>query len=135
MTSNKRKGTAFEAEMCEILSSLGFWVHNFADRKNGQPVDIISSGHGVTEIADCKVCDKGFFDTSRIEENQEYSIRKWFWCGNRCAAIYFKMPNGDIYKYIMTDTLHLNQLLDKKRLKEDEIRALPRWNGRCFDWE
>lgn len=134
MTSNKRKGTAFEAEMCKILSDMGYWVHNFADRKNGQPVDLIACGFCTGEIADCKVCEQGFFDTRRIEENQELAMRKWLRCHNEVAAIYFKLPDGAIHKLILKSEKQLDEVLAKKRLTEDEIRALPGWNGRYFDY-
>lgn len=127
MDSNKKKGSSFEQEMCLMLSEAGYWVHNFANRKNGQPVDIIYCKNNICEIADCKVCDNGYFVCNRLEENQEYSIRKWFKCNNGDAALFFKLPDGSVYKYLLCSVYELDELMKKKRLSEAEIRKLPRW--------
>lgn len=42
--SNKKLGNAFEMELCNILSSHGFWVHNLAQNSAGQPADITMYG-------------------------------------------------------------------------------------------
>ena len=39
MKSNKKLGSDFEQEVCQELAKEGYWVHNFANRKNGQPAD------------------------------------------------------------------------------------------------
>ena len=46
MVSNKKLGNDFEQEFCNILSSKGYWVHNFANRKNGHPADVIAVKDG-----------------------------------------------------------------------------------------
>ena len=43
---NKKLGNDFEQELCQILADAGYWVHNFANRKNGQPADIIAVKNG-----------------------------------------------------------------------------------------
>lgn len=43
MKSNKKLGSDFEQEVCQELAKEGYWVHNFANRKNGQPADIIAA--------------------------------------------------------------------------------------------
>ena len=53
---NKKLGNDFEQELCEILADAGYWVHNFANRKNGQPADIIAVRSGGAYLIDAKVC-------------------------------------------------------------------------------
>ena len=80
--SNKKLGNQFEAELCEILSKQGFWVHNLAQNSAGQPADVIAVKEGEAFLIDCKVCSNGKFQYSRIEENQDLSMDLWKECGN-----------------------------------------------------
>lgn len=95
---NKKIGNQFEAELCEILSMYGFWCHNLAQNSAGQPADVIAARDGRSYLIDCKVCstDKGF-DLSRIEENQELSMRLWNECNNGQGWFAMKLPTGDIF--------------------------------------
>ena len=43
MKTNKKIGSDLEQEVCRLLAEQGYWVHNFANRTNGQPVDIIET--------------------------------------------------------------------------------------------
>ena len=54
--SNKQAGNAFERSFCEMLFSKGFWVHNFAQNRDGQPADVIAVRNGIAYLIDCKVC-------------------------------------------------------------------------------
>ena len=85
--SNKKIGDDFEREFCEILSGHGFWVHNFAQNQDGQPAD------NMPYIIDCKVCEKGIFKLSRIEENQILSMQHWLDTGN--SDTWFALKVGD----------------------------------------
>ena len=91
--SNKKIGNDFEKKFCEILSERGFWVHNFAQNQDGQPADIIAIKNNTPNIIDCKVCEKGIFRLSRIEENQILSMRCWLDTGNTDA--WFALKVGD----------------------------------------
>lgn len=81
--TNKKLGNDFESELCELLSSQGFWAHNFAQNQDGQPADVIAVKNKKAYLIDCKVCStrKGF-DLSRMEENQELAMTLWKECGN-----------------------------------------------------
>ena len=96
MVSNKKLGNDFEQEFCKILSGKGYWVHNFANRKNGQPADVIAVKDGTALLLDCKVCSNGVFDTRRIELNQHLAMRKWERCGNGTAWFALKIDD-EIY--------------------------------------
>ena len=81
--TNKKLGNDFETEFCEILSRHGFWAHNFAQKKEGQPADVIASINKQPALIDCKVCStKRGFRLDRREENQLLSMELWHKTGN-----------------------------------------------------
>lgn len=80
--SNRKDGTDFEKELCKKLSNFGFWVHNFAQNRDGQPADIIAARDGKTYLIDAKVCKNDTFPLSRIEENQRLAMTYFRDCGN-----------------------------------------------------
>lgn len=94
MVSNKKLGNDFEQEFCNILSSKGYWVHNFANRKNGQPADVIAAKDGKALLFDCKVCSNGYFDKGRIEVNQDMAMKKWLKCNKESAFFALKLKEG-----------------------------------------
>ena len=94
--SNKKIGNDFERRFCEILSEHGFWVHNFAQNQDGQPADVIAVRNNMPYLIDCKVCEKGIFQLSRIEENQILSMQYWLDTRNDDAWFALKV-NGDIW--------------------------------------
>jgi len=127
MKSNKKLGNDFEQEVCQILAERGFWAHNFANRTNGQPVDIIAAIDGQAVIIDAKVCSKGFFETRRLEENQVLAIRKWFECGNRHVQLFFLLPDESIYSMGIRHPEELDRILAAKRIPERIIRQQECW--------
>ena len=81
--TNKKLGNDFEREFCQILHDHGFWVHNFAQKKEGQPADVIASINANPALIDCKVCStKRGFRLDRREENQLLSMQLWHKTGN-----------------------------------------------------
>ena len=95
-TTNKKLGNDFEAELCEMLAEHGYWVHNFAMNKAGQPADIIAVKNKKAYLIDAKVCSKGSFKVSRKEENQELSMTLWNDCGNGQGWFALKLDEGVI---------------------------------------
>lgn len=98
MSSNKKIGNHFEAELCEILFGLGFWAHNMAQNQAGQPADVIAVRNQLAYLIDCKVCSttKGF-DLRRVEDNQESAMELWRDRGNGEGWFAIKLPDGRIY--------------------------------------
>ena len=89
--SNKKIGTAFEKEMCDILAQRGYWVHFMApDNRGAQPFDIIAVKDGRALAIDCKTCVANSFNISRLEDNQVYAFEKWLACGNEMPMIAVK---------------------------------------------
>lgn len=124
MKSNKKQGNDFEQEVCRELAQEGYWVHNFANRKNGQPMDIIAVMDNKPVLIDAKVCSKGIFKTSRIEENQVLSMRRWFQAGNNLAMLWLKLPDDTVSVIVLNSEKELDELLERKTLNEAQIRRL-----------
>ena len=95
--TNKKLGNDFEQEVCEILSNHGFWTHNMAMNKSGQPADIIAVKNKTAYLIDAKVCSSRGFALSRMEENQDLAMELWEECGNGQGWFALKVPTGDIY--------------------------------------
>lgn len=89
--NNKRLGTAFEREFCELLAAKGWWVHFIAPAATGaQPFDIIAVRAGQAMAVDCKTSAKRMFPISRLEANQITAFDTWLRCGNEEPKIAVK---------------------------------------------
>lgn len=95
--TNKKIGNDFEQELCERLSECGFWTHNMAMNKSGQPADIIAVKNKTAYLIDAKVCSSRGFALSRVEENQELAMELWKECGNGQGWFALKVPTEEIY--------------------------------------
>ena len=95
--NNKTLGNNFEQEFCEKLSEYGFWTHNLAMNKAGQPADIIAVRNKIAYLIDAKVCSSRGFALSRVEENQELAMTLWEERGNGQGWFALKVPTGEIY--------------------------------------
>ena len=95
--SNKKLGNDFEQELCEILAKHGFWTHNLAMNKAGQPADILAVRNKIAYLIDAKVCSSRGFTLSRMEENQELAMELWKECGNGQAWFALRVPTNKIY--------------------------------------
>ena len=96
--ANKKLGNDFEIELCEKLSEYGFWVHNMALNKSGQPADIIAVRNKQAYLIDAKVVSTSRgFALSRVEENQDLAMDLWGSRGNGQGWFAFKLPTGEIY--------------------------------------
>ena len=95
--NNKTLGNDFEQELCEKLSEYGFWVHNMAMNKAGQPADIVAVKNKIAYLIDAKVCSSKGFALSRVEENQELAMSLWNDRGNGQGWFALKVSTGEIY--------------------------------------
>ena len=123
MTSNRKLGNDFETEFCEILAEHGFWVHNFALKKSGQPADVIAVKNGIAYLIDCKVCENDNFPLSRIEENQKLSMMLWEDCGNGRGWFALKTSKG-IYMITRLMLTFLSCIKKSLDLSDIEKRAI-----------
>jgi len=120
---NKKLGNDFESEFCCILAANGFWAHNFAQNRAGQPADVIAAKKRITYLIDCKVCSDGAFRLSRIEENQRRSMNLWTETGNGSGWFALKLPDGAIYMMFMELLLRLESA-GRSEVSEEEIRRI-----------
>ena len=124
MPSNKKLGNDFEQEVCKKLADRGFWVHNFANRANGQPADMIAVKNGLAYLIDAKVVSGKRFQVSRIEENQVLAMKKWFNDTGLPAGFCFKLSDGTAVLVMLPDEWYLDKLLQFSSITEDEIREM-----------
>lgn len=95
--NNKRLGTAFEREFCELLAANGWWVHFITPAANGgQPFDVIACKDGGCKVFDCKTSAVHIFPYTRLEDNQIMAFEKWLSCGNEEPNVAVKY-NDRIY--------------------------------------
>ena len=98
--NNKKLGTAFEREVCEILAAEGYWVHFITpDARGAQPFDIIAVKNGRAIAIDCKTCVADTFSMKRLEYNQIFAFEKWLRCGNEMPWVMVK-HGGNIYQVL-----------------------------------
>ena len=126
---NKKIGNDFEQELCEILADAGYWVHNFANRKNGQPADIIAVKNGGAYLIDAKVCSYEIFPFRRIEENQHLAMDMWIECNNIEPYFALKCRN-EIY---MVGYRTIKDLM-KKGKKQLNLEDMNKYGTRLATW-
>ena len=131
-TSNKKLGNDFEQELCEKLSENGFWVHNLAMNKAGQPADVIAVKNKKAYLIDAKVCSSRGFALSRVEDNQELSMNLWNERGNGQAWFALRVPTGEIYMIPHICILAFKRT--QSYLSFDEIHEMGKPLGKWVTW-
>ena len=126
---NKKLGNHFEKELCQILADAGYWTHNFASRKNGQPADIIAVKNGKAYLIDAKECTREIFPLKRMEYNQELSMGLWIECGNIEPYFALKARN-EIY---MVDYTTVIDLISKGK-KQLNLEDMNKYGTRLATW-
>ena len=126
---NKKLGNDFEQELCEILADAGYWVHNFANRKNGQPADIIAVKNGGAYLIDAKVCSYEVFPFRRIEDNQHLAMDMWIECNNIEPYFALKCRN-EIY---MVGYRTIKDLIRKGK-KQLNLEDMNKYGTRLATW-
>lgn len=110
MGNNKKSGTAFEKEFANWLhDNKGAWAHVLADKKNGQPFDIIAVRYGCAIAIDCKECESERFSFDRIEPNQRTSMWAWKRANGEPGYFAIKFPGERIRLISMDDIDHLEK--------------------------
>ena len=130
--NNKKLGNDFEQELCEILSNYGFWTHNLAMNKAGQPADIIAVRNKVAYLIDAKVCSSRGFALSRVEDNQDLAMDLWNEKGNGQGWFALKWQ-GKIY--MIPHFCIKSYMLKQSTLSKSEIdmlgKPIEKWVARC----
>lgn len=131
--NNKTLGNSFEQELCEKLSEYGFWCHNLAMNKSGQPADIIAVRNKIAYLIDAKVCSSRGFALSRVEENQELSMSLWGERGNGQGWFALKLPTDEIYMVphlCIQGYKRFQSILSFSEI-HDVGKPLERWVSKC----
>lgn len=110
------------------LSGYGFWAHNLAQNRQGQPFDVIASINGNTYVIDCKVCDNDTFRLDRIEQNQETAMEAWEAAGNTPGYFALRLKNGAVYFFTFRSLMAYRD--DIKSLSKEKIESV----GTPLDW-
>ena len=126
---NKKLGNDFEHELCEIFADAGYWVHNFSNRKNGQPADIIAVKNCKAYLIDAKVCSYEVFPFRRIEDNQQLAMDMWIECGNIEPYFALKARN-EIY---MVSYVTIKNLIRKGK-KQLNFEDMNKYGVRLATW-
>lgn len=119
--SNRKLGTDFEREFCEILHAYGWWAYNLAQKPGGQPFDVLCANYGSVWAVDCKVCSNNRFDFKRVEQNQLLAMESWEKRSGRMAWFALKLSDGSIY---MVDYRRIRYLMgEESSMNESQIRS------------
>lgn len=121
--NNKKRGTEFERDFCELLNSCGHWAHFMSPSAIGsQPCDVVSAKNGNAYLFDCKTCEDKIFRIGRLEDNQICAFEKFMRAGNPRSYIAIK-HDGKVYilpykllkekqKVELTDEFLFNKQID-----------------------
>ena len=126
---NKKLGNDFEQELCQILADAGYWTHNFASKKTGQPADIIAVKNGKAYLIDAKECTREIFPLKRMEYNQELSMGLWIECGNTIPYFALKARNEI---YIVAYTIVMELIRNGK--KQLNLEDMNKYGTRLVTW-
>jgi len=93
--SNKKAGNDAEREFARLMFEKGYWVHIFADKVVGQPLDVVMSKDNMVWFVDVKnIQDKDYFLHSRIEENQHNAMKMLIKRGTTNVGFACKFNDG-----------------------------------------
>ena len=129
-TDNRSTGGRFEQELSHILAENGFWVHVMQQNKAGQPADIIAVKGRFHTLIDCKVCENGFFNFERIEDNQRSAMRTFFRKAGELCYFALRLPDGSI-RMVSLERCETVRGRGKKRISAEEMTK-ETWN--IADW-
>ena len=131
--SNRAIGNCFEDELCDILYNHGFWVHNMAQKKSGQPADVIAVRNNKAYLIDAKVCTNNEFPLSRIEENQDLSMDLWNECGNGIGWFALKTSYGIymISHYVMKAWRNCKHTVLSPQEIHELGKPIDKWVTKC----
>jgi len=123
--SNIKDGNDFEHVIMLRLTDKGYWSHNFANKSNGQPMDIIAIKDDKKFLLDCKVCSGDYFKLSRIEDNQEHASLAFEKKAKGKTFFVIKM-RGEIFVINNDDIIYQKNVMNKKSFNFSELKMVGR---------
>lgn len=121
--SNIKEGNDFEHVILLRLKDKGYWSHNFANKSNGQPMDIIAIKDDKKFLLDCKVCSGNSFRFSRIEDNQEHAALAFEKKAKGKAFFVIRMK-GEIFVINNDDIFYQRNVKNKKSINFSELKTV-----------
>lgn len=115
--SNKKNGSDFEKELCEMFAKKGMWTRlEYPAEDGSQPFDLKVIYRNNIFCFECKDCKNGKFYFNRIEENQKIALDK-LEENLFNFQIYFAFKNKDEIIFLEADdVLYLANFTDEKFL-------------------
>lgn len=102
------------------MAAHGWWAHNIAQNRTGQPADIIAIKKELPVLIDCKDCAGNIFALSRIEANQEAAMIRWEVTVNEHCYFAVRLNTGEIYMIPFVD-LYSRERHGKRSITEKEF--------------
>lgn len=94
----KTESARFEQAVCDALCANGFWAMRIVPNPSGgQPFDVIAARDGKAHAIECKVCQSGKFQLSRVEDNQIEGMKAFQAAGNMSTWFAFKRADGSVW--------------------------------------
>lgn len=120
--SNKKNGSDFEKELCEMFAKEGMWARlEYPAEDGSQPFDVKAIYRDEIYVFECKDCKNGYFDLNRIENNQETALR--FLSENMLdpkILFAFKFDNDFLFVEFL-DVLWEKEWGKKTRIKKEDL--------------
>lgn len=116
--NNKTGGTKWEQEFCDLAAQHGFYAHQNADTRAGQPYDVQLCKNNICTQVDCKVVHGDSFSRSNIQDNQITAFRllEHRGCFNNFFAVKFIDDTGaEDYRVLPNTILSCNAAKSFKR--------------------
>lgn len=140
--SNKKNGSDFEKELCEMFAKEGMWARlEYPAEDGSQPFDVKAIYRNQFYAFECKACQNGYFNFNRIEDNQEMALK--FLAGNileQKILFAFKFDNDILFVNFLDVFFEKNNSKKSRIKKEDLIKysmnfdELIDWIKRNGDW-
>lgn len=120
--SNKKNGSDFEKELCEMFAKEGMWARlEYPAEDGSQPFDVKAIYRDEIYVFECKDCKNGYFDLNRIENNQETALK--FLSENMLdpkILFAFKFDNDFLFVEF-SDVLWEKEWGKKTRIKKEDL--------------
>lgn len=123
--NNKKSGNKFERDLCNKFFENGIWSRlEYPAEDGSQPFDVKAIYRHNIYVFECKDCKNGYFDLSRIEDNQQVALELLSENMLSCNIL-FAFQFGDEWLFVEADDILYELNFErKKRLKKEDIKKM-----------
>lgn len=119
---NKKSGTLFEKRLCEELAKKKIWTRlEYPAEDGSQPFDVKAIYKGEFYAFECKDCANGYFQFSRIEDNQEIALTKLLE-NLHTHNVFFAFNYLNSWIFIEASDILYEKRQGRKRIKLDALK-------------